>query len=428
VNPRRSVAADAAAAPFVSEAGWHPLVDGNPPHWARAWGQDEFGVHVNFQIADVRQRMRWIAPGRFDMGSPQDETGRYDEEGPCHEVTLAEGFWLFDTPCTQALWQAVMGGNPSYFVTPTRPVEQVSWHDAQAFISRINDRVPKLDLCLPSEAQWEYACRAGTTAVTYAGEMLILGARNAPVLDPIAWYSGNSGVDFDLKNGWDSSEWPGKQYEHSRAGTHPVALKRPNAWGLYDMLGNVWEWCDDGGGSCEAAPSDGSTWVGGDDSAANCVVRGGSWYTGARGVRAAYRGAGGPGGRNYGLGFRCARAQVSDPMSGALRRRSRRGERSEQAATGHDQVAEALNDDRLPIGDSVKTVRDIFADALALKQQGLDPRQITDRIVDIGHDNGFMVINEHSSGGGGLPAAVELVFPNDEVIYFDGAHWHHRRQ
>jgi formylglycine-generating enzyme required for sulfatase activity len=289
-------------------------------------------MHVSFKIADVRQRMRWIVPGRFDMGSPADEAGRYNDESFRHEVMLAEGFWLFDTPCTQALWQAVMGGNPSYFVSATRPVEQVSWDDAQEFISRINDRVPELDLCLPSEAQWEYACRAGTTAATYAGEMQILGENNAPVLDAIAWYSGNSGVDFELEDGWDSSERLGKQYEHSRAGTHPVGLKRPNAWGLYDMLGNVWEWCeDDWHDSFERVPSD-RAWVGADGAALR-VVRGGAWVDVARFVRAAFRLVYEPGDRANNLGFRCARVQISDPVSGALLRagRSGRGERSEQA-------------------------------------------------------------------------------------------------
>src|SRR5208283_2694376 len=97
------------------------------------------------------------------MGSPDDEPGRWDAEGPLHAVTLRQGFWLFDTPCTQAFWRAVMGRNPSRFKSPTRPVANVSFAHVQRFLDRLNDRIPGLNLVLPSEAQWEYACRAGTT-------------------------------------------------------------------------------------------------------------------------------------------------------------------------------------------------------------------------------------------------------------------------
>ena len=223
---------------------------GAPPNWTSDYGTDEIGPWVEFAVIDadgamIRQRMRWIGPGRFRMGSPEDEPGRYDNEGPRHEVRISEGFWLFDTPVTQALWEAVMGGNPSRFADRKRPVEQVSWDEASEFLQKINSRIPGLELVLPTEAQWEYACRAGTETATYVGPIDILGDNNAPILDAIAWYGGNSGVGFELENGYDSSDWPGKQYDHSRAGTHPVGQKLPNGWGLYDMLGNVWEWCAD---------------------------------------------------------------------------------------------------------------------------------------------------------------------------------------
>lgn len=279
--------AEAETAPF-----W---ASGTPPAWASAWGRDEFGAWVIFIVDGVTQRMRWCPPGTFLMGSPEDEPARWDDEGPQHTVTLTRGFWLFDTPCTQALWQAVMGDNPSYFISPDRPVETVGWEDVQKFLSRLNDRLPGLALSLPTEAQWEYACRADAAA--------------PDDLDAVAWYRGNSGN-----------------------ATHPVALKAANAWGLHDMLGNVDEWCADGWGdyrpepatdphrsldviySNEAEFSDGTVFF--EHDGAFRVFRGGSWVDAARGARAARRGRIPAAGRNHGLGFRCARVQVSSESEG----------------------------------------------------------------------------------------------------------------
>ncbi len=291
----------------VIDTAWHPLADGNPPAWASAWGQDRFGVWVAFTIGDATQRLRWVPPGRFLMGSPKGEVGRYDNEGPQHEVTISRGFWLADTPCTQVIWQAVMGSNPSRFRSSDRPVEQVSWNDVQAFLRQSEALLPGLGLALPTEAQWEHACRAGTATATWAGDLEILGKRNAPGLVPISWYGGNSGVDFELDNGADRSGWPEKQYPHQRAGTHPVARKAANPWGLYDILGNVWEWCADGRrvyGTVPVIDPMGSTHV-----AARRVLRGGSWNRSARNVRSASRLAFDPGYRYDFIGFRCARVQ-----------------------------------------------------------------------------------------------------------------------
>ena len=117
------------------------------------------------------QRFRWIQPGSFVMGSPEEENGRYDDETP-HQVNLSQGYWLADTACTQALWQAVMGNNPSQFKGENRPVDSVSWNDVQQFIETLNQQQPGLNLRLPSEAEWEYACRAGTTgAFNFEGEL-----------------------------------------------------------------------------------------------------------------------------------------------------------------------------------------------------------------------------------------------------------------
>ncbi len=287
------------------------------PDWADTIGRDDYGVFVTIQVPALRgkpvtQLLRWIPPGRFTMGSPKNEPGRYPHEGPAQEVTIGQGFWLFDTPCTQALWRAVMGKNPSRFKSADRPVETVSFNRVQTFLTRINRAMPGLDLILPSEAQWEYACRARTKAATYAGPMVIVGERNAPVLDAIAWYGGNSGYVFELKNGRNSSGWPGKQYPHDRAGTLPVALKAPNPWGLYDTLGNVWEWCPDHWHDRYAdAPIDGSAWVDPSRSGAvGRVIRGGSWFNDAPSLRSASRIAGHPTYCDDDLGFRCARVQA----------------------------------------------------------------------------------------------------------------------
>ena len=292
-----------------------PFWRAGPPPWAEDWGEDAFGPWVSFVVGGVRQRMRWISPGRFLMGSPEDEPGRYDDEGPRHEVFITRGFWLADTPCTQALWQAVMGENPSHFKSPQRPVEGVSWKNVDAFVGRMNERRDDLRLMLPTEAQWEYACRAGTASATYAGPMEIRGLNDAPVLDAIAWYGGNSGVDFDLAEGFDSSGWGEKQYEHTRAGTRLVGQKVPNAWGLYDMLGNVWEWCADGKRDyAEAGERDP---VGAQGPGVARAVRGGGWVDVARFVRSARRYWVGPGIRDDSLGFRLARVQEGAEPVGA---------------------------------------------------------------------------------------------------------------
>jgi formylglycine-generating enzyme required for sulfatase activity len=187
-----------------------------------------------------------------------------------HRVRISEPFYLGKYEVTQAQWEAVMGTNPSRFKgNPHRPVEQVSWEDVQEFITRLNTQ-EGWEVCrLPTEAQWEYAARAGTTTEWYGD----VGA--------IAWYAGNS----DKK-------------------THAVGQQLPNAWGLYDMLGNVWEWCQDGQRTYTAATAVDP--IGPTGAGAFRVIRGGSWGYPARVVRAAYRNWSHPGLRGDGLGFRCA--------------------------------------------------------------------------------------------------------------------------
>ena len=155
-----------------------------------------------------------IPAGTFRMGSPDSDTEAYSDERPAHRVTISQPFYLGMYPVTQEQWEEVMGNNPSNFKdTPYHPVESVSWDDVQAFLCKLNEQEGRGDYRLPTEAQWEYACRAGTETPRYH-----------PDVNTIAWYERNS-------NG------------HPQ----PVGQKLPNAWGLYDMLGNVGEWCHDGG-------------------------------------------------------------------------------------------------------------------------------------------------------------------------------------
>ncbi len=310
---------------------------GKPPSWASDWGIDEFGPWATLQVfgeeGAVVQRMRWIPPGAFLMGSREDEPGRFADEGPQHEMTISRGYWMFDTPCTQALWQAVMGDNPSYFRSPTRPVETVSWEECQKFHLRMREIIPGLEIDFPTEAEWEYACRAGANGPPYNGPFEILGANNAPALDPVAWYGGNCGIDFELTNGYDTTDWNEKQYQFSKGGTHPVAQKQANAVGLYDMLGNVLEWCADGQRNYSASAA--TDPVGSTRASAERVVRGGSWYSNARNVRAAYRASSHPGYQFNSLGFRC-RVQSGEPSQQA--RAAER--RTEGAVSGRSRFAE----------------------------------------------------------------------------------------
>jgi formylglycine-generating enzyme required for sulfatase activity len=292
------------------------------------WGLDEFGVLADLTLVTEHgastQRFRYIEPGSFLMGSPEAETRGlarkeeekpwFEREHPGHPVTLTRGYWLADTPCTQAFWQAVTGANPSRFTSPDRPVEQVSWDDVQEFLRQLTSWAPGLPADLPTEAEWEYACRAGTDTAVYTGAIEILGSNNAPALDPIAWYAGNSGVGFELDNGYDSTGWPEKQYPDSPSGTHPAGRKQPNAWGLHDMLGNVWEWCGDGFRDYKAElvedPVGAVT-----EERPHRAVRGGSWDYDARGVRSACRIRYGPGYAGNYLGFRlCLRSIEPDQV------------------------------------------------------------------------------------------------------------------
>jgi hypothetical protein len=232
---------------------------------------DRFGLRAEIAIEGVPIGLRWLWPGAFLMGSPETEQDRYDRETR-HQVILTRGFWLAETACTQALWQAVMGENPSYFKGPQRPVEQVSWEDVRRFIERLNIEQARsaqrtLRFRLPTEAEWEYACRAGTAT---------------------AYSFGN---DFDPKRANNGGE------------TVAVRSLPPNPWGLYEMHGNVDEWCQDWFGDYSTGPVVDPQ---GPESGEGRVLRGGSWFSVAQSLRSAYRDLNDPGDRIQNFGFRLA--------------------------------------------------------------------------------------------------------------------------
>lgn len=292
--------------------------------WATALGRDEYGLWARLDIQGIEIPFRWIPPGQFKIGSLPEEveyaesasqfTLNQGSEEPQTLVTFERGYWIMDAPVTQALWETVMSDNPSRFQSPDRPVEQLSWHDITEFIVKLNEELFGASLRLPSESEWEYACRAGSDEATYAGAMNILGANDAPVLDEIAWYGGNSGFEFELEEGYASGGWKEKQYEHITAGTRPVRRKSPNCWGCYDLLGNVYEWCEDvwskghHGIDLHGQARRGESSLNEDEVR---VLRGGSWISGAYGVRAASRVRGLPDVRDYSVGFRCVLGSAS---------------------------------------------------------------------------------------------------------------------
>ena len=253
-------------------------------------------------VDGIAYAFRWCPPGEFMMGSPEDEPGRADDETQ-HRVKLTKGFWMLETPVTQAMWLSVMGENPSEFEGERNPVENVSWDDCQEFCRKLSLKLGDQSVRLPTEAQWEYACRAGSTTALPNGPIEIKGANNAPELDPIAWYGGNSSQGFTGSSDYDSREWDETQYLGGPCGTHPVGQKAANAWGLYDMIGNVWEWCSD----YYDAEYYGKSPICDPENQADSldrVFRGGSWDSTAEACRSALRFWSEPDDRDAGLGFR----------------------------------------------------------------------------------------------------------------------------
>ena len=227
--------------------------------------EDEAEVMIENLGNGVTLEMVKIPGGRFLMGSPETEAQRYDNESPQHYVDVPE-FWMGKYVVTQQQWQAIMGNEPSYFKGKNRPVERVSWNNATEFCEKLSKKTGR-DYRLPSEAEWEYACRAGTTTPFYFGET----------------------ITGELANYRASETYADEPKGKYREQTPPVGQFPPNAFGLYDMHGNVWEWCQDvWHDDYNGAPTDVSACETGGDSSRR-VRRGGSWYFYPWWCRSAYR-------------------------------------------------------------------------------------------------------------------------------------------
>jgi formylglycine-generating enzyme required for sulfatase activity/tetratricopeptide (TPR) repeat protein len=256
---------------------WRAPVGDFPPSWASAWGDDVYGLWADLTVNGVTQRMRWIEPSGpegFFMGSTKKERAAIkhkevrgwanQREHEPMRIPVMHGFWLADTPCTQAFWQAVTGKNPSHFSkgrdAPERPVENVSWKDVDEHFIECFAQTPEWGtddrLCLPSEEEWEYAARAGTRSAYWWGD---------------DWDAARGNADVTGERRWEDKE-----------GTTPVHRYAPNPWGLFDVHGNVWEWCSapwrPRRDALEAWPHEDTR-----------VVRGGSWFLHPGGARAACR-------------------------------------------------------------------------------------------------------------------------------------------
>ncbi|MCC6922346.1 MAG: formylglycine-generating enzyme family protein [Nitrosomonas sp.] len=259
------------------------------PDWATDAGRDHYGLYADAEIVGVIQRFRWIEPNSFMMGSPEDEVGRFNNETQ-HQVNLTQGYWLADTACTKELWEAVKHLNPNiFFEEKKQPIKNISWNEIKHFFDQIEEKHPELKLRLPTEAEWENACRAGTETAFHFGSDIALDQVN---------YLGT----WDDYGSWGK----GALQQIAAVKSYP-----PNAWGLYEMHGNVWEWCQDWYGEY---PSEPVTDPQGPDTGGGRVLRGGSWRISGRYCRSAFRHRNDPSGRGGRHGFRLARGHELNPF------------------------------------------------------------------------------------------------------------------
>jgi formylglycine-generating enzyme required for sulfatase activity len=249
-----------------------PFSSGEAVQFQKAWA-NYLGRPVEDRVdlgGGVQMELLLIPPGTFLMGSDENEEGGYSDEGPRHEVEISQPFYLGKYLVTQEQYRQVTGANPSTFQGMRNPVDSVTWDEARLFCETISKRIGKAML-LPSEAEWEYACRAGTQTAYYYGN-------DARQLVEYAWFSDNSSKT-----------------------THPVGSRKANPWGLFDMHGHVRQWCLDGERKYDKAPKKDPL---GPLTGVPHILRGGSWYSEPLFCRAAYRDTAAVNDRNYGFGFR----------------------------------------------------------------------------------------------------------------------------
>ncbi len=244
------------------------------------------GDRLVLNLNQIEIPFRWCPPGTFMMGSPKDEKGRYDREEQV-QVTLTKGFWMMETPVTQGHWEAVTGSKLEWTkrdgLGPEYPAYYLSWRQATEFAAKLDQKLREkytnlptdLKIQLPTEAQWEYACRAGTTSRFHFGD-------DEKRLVDYAWFFKNTGAE-----------------------THRVAQKKPNGWGLFDTAGNVREWCADWYGKKLTGGNDPTGLAGGSDGS-DRMVRGGGWRDVPAGCRSAFRNGDVPSARYDYFGFRLA--------------------------------------------------------------------------------------------------------------------------
>ena len=246
--------------------------------------------------------MVYIPPGSFQMGSPEDELGRIETEGPQHLVTLAQPFFMGKYPVTQAQWRSVaqlpqveceLKADPANFKGANCPVENINWYDAVEFCQRL-EKATGCPYRLPSEAEWEYACRAGTTTPFHFG---------ASITTDLANYRGTD-LKIDDTTTYSGAYGDGPHGEYREETTEVGSFDVANAFGLYDMHGNVWEWCQDPWHETyEGAPDDGLIWISSYERK-DGALRGGSWNGDPEDCRSAARGRIAPGSGSDGAGFR----------------------------------------------------------------------------------------------------------------------------